>query len=189
MFHFQHLSFNPHPIHNPSSFLPILFLPLIARFLSNVFYICCLHFNPPQSGFQPHHKRVAMLSNPRATLETFHSSQLGLYLLLKIFSSLGFYETLLHCLCPTCPPIHSPCSSLDDLKYKLCPCSNLPMAFKNPADLSSLRIVPLFNAHCLPVTPGLLPFPSPQGLGTFCSLYLKYSFLPNPNSSPTSILL
>lgn len=84
-----------------------------------------------------------MLSNPRAALETFHINQFYLHIVLKIILSLGFYETFLPWLCPTCPPIRSLCSSLNDLKCKLYPCSNLPVASKIPANLSSLKILPL----------------------------------------------
>lgn len=71
------------------------------------------------------------------------SYQFYLHIVLKILLSLGFYETFLPWLYPTCPPIRSLCSSLNDLKCKLYPCSNLPVASKIPANLSSLKILPL----------------------------------------------
>lgn len=177
VFHFQDFSFNHHPIHTPSGFLTIFSLPLTAGFLWSVASTSThpnLAFTPTVQGSL----LASMLSNLRATLELLIAMNLTSTLFLEYFH-LCFYETLLSWLCPICPPIHSPCSSLGDVKFKLHSCSNLPMASPNPADLASLRIMPLFNAHCPPAAPGFLSFPNPQGVGTFCSLYLKNSSLPN----------
>lgn len=154
MFRFQDLSFGPHPVHAPSSFLPSLPFPsqlgpyeVCSAYAASASTPLNLASTPTTQGSL----LATVLSCPRATLETSHGNQLHLYLVLKILSSLGFYETLLPWLCPTCPPIHSPCSSLEDLKCKLYSCSNLPMTSKSPANLTSLRIVPLSSMLAAPL--------------------------------------
>lgn len=145
------------------------------------------HFNPPRSGFHDGSLLASTLSSPRATLETSHSNQLDLYLVLKLLSSLGFYKTVLPWLCPTCPPIYSPCISLDDLKCKLYPCSNFPMASKSPANLSSIRVMPL--SSMLTALLSHLDSFNFQVLRALAHFVLSVPFLPNPNSSPSSILI
>lgn len=55
--------------------------------------------------------------------------------------------------------------------------------------LLASELYPLFNANCPPTTPGRLSFPNPPNHFQICSLYLENSSLPNPNASPSSILL
>lgn len=145
------------------------------------------HFNPPQAGCHDGSLLASMLSSPRATVETSHSNQLDLYLVLKLLSSLDFYKTILPWLCPTCPPIYSPCISLDDLKCKLYPCSNFPTASKSPANLSRIRIMPL--SSMLTALPSHLDSFYFQALRVLAHFVLSVPFLPNPNSSLSSILI